>query len=111
MVPTDNQLNGLFHEACGKPICVESGVIYDFPDDVMCYLPNYCADRNLLPEVLDAVEAAGPHVWKNFVRIVVEWTECSLSATYRAMKATPRQQVEAALIALGKWQDDWKEER
>lgn len=77
-------------------------------------LPDYCADRNALPEMKNAIiQAAKWEEFSHHLRHICEREspdEFGLSRTMTVVFAEPRWIVEAFLKALGHWKPEWNEE-
>lgn len=116
MKPTDRMLNESMAKITGfevKPprFCCNCG--YDFVGrenpgictkcgfETWSDIPDYCTDRNALPEVWKAVEEAGH--WENFMRVLFGFQRQSYRLAFEALKAEPREHVRAALVCFNKW--------
>lgn len=81
-------------------------------DEPVCYnheLSRFCSDRNTLPEILDAVEAAGKQ-WAMATRLDNELGKGVVASAWIMWRLPMREIVVAALKALGKWNETWDEQ-
>lgn len=99
MTPTNDQLNRLAAELLGR-------------NDI----PDFCTDRNALPQLWATVEAAGKRAdYLNCLQMEV-WAQTGVTwdsrtdAEWGAATAESRTVTIAALKALSAWPDDWQEE-
>jgi hypothetical protein len=101
-MPTDEELERAMASACGWTAeDIERGIH-----------PDYCIDRNTLPEVWQAIEARGQ--WACYLNYLRHYdprnAERGITHTgtkWHAVTAPCRIRVIAALHALGAWQDEW----
>ncbi len=108
--PTHNQVNARVHEALGLPICIESGVVYDFRNDKMYELPDYCNDYSLRCPMRQKIVACERSAEFSSAMREVCQERCSvnhLSRTLSVAFANPAWICVAFLMAMGQWPDDW----
>lgn len=122
MTPTDEQLNESMARACGWRRV--TGTEAHAPE--MFYKPDtwldaegrrsragahdYCNDRNALPEVYAALEAAGAtEKYLMALRRLVDdgAAQIAYGQWWAVQTAEPRLQVIAALRALNRWPAEW----
>lgn len=133
MNPTDNDLDRAIVEArgakwrrasssCRYLEAVQGHPDYSFSaqwplangDESICadayrFVQPYCADRNLLPDVLALVREHGRAALESFVGELFPQREDWHMAQFEYLGLPMREIVEAALRACGKWREDWTE--
>lgn len=114
MQPTVEEINKLAAEACGwteiEPDYAGRLQGRNPEGRVYPYVPNYCTDRNALPELLDMVfEKGSPTIFSHeFRHLCIEHLQerWQKSKTFAVASAPALLVTVAALRALGKWPDD-----
>lgn len=102
--PTDAQINRLVHEKLlGEEYEFSDASRREFKD-----IPDYCNDRNALPDVYTVLLCAHKHGY--FIEELNLYGEVHWHTAWRYIVAHPKVQVIAALKALGKWPADWRTE-
>lgn len=122
--PTDNDLNRAMALACGwrevtpdRPHrCGSLMWTIGWVQPVTSWFehcPDYCRDRNCLPEVWAAVESADKldnlvvEDFNFFITAQAGWWNKNVLTV---LKLPPRLHVEAALRALNLWKPEWSDE-
>jgi hypothetical protein len=106
--PTDEELNRVAAEVCGYSVFPDTQTI--MPQAMSCIrqsdCPDYCNDRNALPELWEKVEEAAKIV--RFFQVLAEDCMNSGPSMWHRFTTSPRKHVIAALKALDKWPDEWE---
>jgi len=100
--PTDEQLNRAAAELCGYSI---------YYAEAWATVPNFCTNRNALPELWNVIEANGTSevflnsLWHQMQTLHTDYDR--FSQWYLAT-APPKMHVIAALISCMAWLADWE---
>jgi hypothetical protein len=110
MIPTNQQINELAATACGwEPIPEEEDGWTNGREKRWPRPPDYCTDRNALPELWAKVEsrpACGQYagILRDLLRDGNDWQVIR----FELITASPLLHTIAALKALNQWPDDWE---
>jgi len=110
--PSDNDLNRAMMNACGYEICPNNSELWHDAEAEKRNLfkwmraKDYCGDRNLLPEVIDALPDDAKFEFTELLE-----TACrSKHKIWYGLELPMRSVVVDALKALDKWEPGWDEE-